>query len=384
MELLFWLSVALVVYTYVGYPALAWCAGQLCRRHRALPSGPPPGLTVRVVVATYNEEHFIAETLESILRQPYPPELIEIVVADDGSTDATRVLVERFRHRGVRLIALPRGGKAVALNRAMRDCDAQIVVFTDADTRWLPDTLRRLLAPFGDAGVGGVAGHVAVTGRRGFADRVYRYYETFIRRAETRTGSCVSADGGMFALRRHLVEPVPPGVSDDFFLSTGAIARGTSLVYEPRAIALENDIARPSKQYRRRVRITVGGMQSLLERRVLMNPFRFGRFAVALISHKLLRRLAPAFLLVLFAVNAVLLAQGVVYQMLFVLQLFFYTVALAGLLDHRRRLPKPVHIASFIMLGNWATLIGVMQFVRGVRYTKWTPQKTDQGVIPKH
>lgn len=383
MLLAFWFLIALVFYTYAGYPALIWCVGRIKRRYRSLPSSPPADLTVCVVVATYNEEKIIGEKLDSLLRQTYVRELTDIVVVDDGSEDSTRAIVKAYEPQGIRLIPLPRGGKAAALNRAMEDCKADIVAFTDADTLWLPETLKYLLAPFNDLHVGGVAGHVSIAEAdpQGLGDRAYRAYETFIRCAEMRAGSCASADGGLFAIRRRLAQSVPPGVSDDFYLSTGVVAGGASLVYQPQAIVLEKSIAKPSNQFWRRVRITVGGVESLYYRRALMNPLRHGSFAIALFSHKLLRRLAPAFLLLLAPANAFLLRYGIVYQALFAIQLAAYAIATIGFLDRAKQLPKLFRIASYIVLGSAGTLVGVFNFLIGVRYVQWVPQKNEYNTI---
>lgn len=374
-----WILAGLIAYTYVGYPLLIWLLGRIKRRHRALPENPSDKLTVCIVVAAYNEERVLAQKLDSLLRQTYSQAATEIVVVDDGSHDNTRAIAAMYEDRGVRLMTLPRGGKAAALNAAVRDCRTDIVAYTDADTLWLPETLHYLLAPFADLGIGGVAGHVTMlaSDAQGLGDRAYRGYETLIRRAETRAGSCTSADGGLFAVRRSLVQPVPPGVTDDFFLSTGVVAAGRSLVYEPRAIVLEKSVGQPSNQYQRRVRITVRGMESLWHRRTLMNPLRHGVFAIALFSHKLLRRLAPAFLLLLFPASGLALAHGPLYQMMFITQAIVYALAVAGIFDYRKNLPKPIRILGFILLGSVATLVGVMKFLCGVRYAQWVPQKNE-------
>lgn len=379
MLLVFWFMVALVFYTYAGYPALIWCIGRIRRRYRSLPLSPPAGLSVCVVVATYNEARVIGEKLDSLLGQTYARALTDIMVVDDGSDDRTRAVVKAYEAQGVRLTALPRGGKAAALNRALQDCKADIVAFTDADTLWLPDTLHHLLAPFDNPRIGGVAGHVimAKADTQGLGDRVYRAYETFIRCAEMRAGNCASADGGLFAIRRHLADCVPPGVTDDFYLSTGVVAKGASLVYQSQAIVLEKSIAKPSGQFWRRVRITVRGMESLYRRRALLNPFCHGRFAITLFSHKLLRRIAPAFLLLLFPANALLLAHGIVYQTLFAIQLFSYAIAMVGFFDRAKHLPQFFRVASYIMLGNAGTFVGVFNFLIGVRYAQWIPQKNE-------
>lgn len=368
------------VAVFLGYPALVIAAAAFVRP-RSGAAGPraadaPP---VAILICAHNEAARIGEKLASVLDAvaAYPGPA-QVIVADDASSDDTAAIVAGFP---VRLVRCPRGGKAAALNRIAPLADADILVMTDADPLFAADTLPALLAPFADARVGAVAGRVETIragGRRdrfGAADRLFRRYESALRAAEDRLFGCVSADGGLYAIRRALMPAVPADVTDDFFISTAAVAAGQRIAFADDARVWEHSIARDRQQFRRRVRITVRGLTALWRRRALMNPQRTGAYAAALVFHKLFRRLAPLALLPAW-VLAGLLARGgspawaIVFVALGGLFALAGAVALTGW-----RLPgalRPLHGAALHLAGLAA---GTLLFASGRRYAQWTPQK---------
>lgn len=374
-EVIFWSCLALPVYAWLGYPLLLALAAPLFprRRYSSLPA-----LRVSVVIAAHNEQRHIQQKLASVLRQDYQAAGLQVVVASDGSTDRTVELARAVPNACVRVLDLPRLGKPGALNVAANVCRGEILVFTDADNQWAHNTLRLLLAPFADSNVGATAGHMLIP-RPGkglsIGDSLYRHYEAWVRNLENRTGCMVSADGALLALRRELYQAIPAQVNDDFFISTCAPAAGKRIVYVPEAVVLDQGVDEANKQFRRRQRVTVGGLLSLAARRDLLNPARHGLYAIALVSHKLIRRLAPVLLLPLLFANLWLALEPGFYRFLLAAQLCGYAIAVMGLLDRRRRLPKPFRLAAFALVTLAGMTVGLWQYLRGQSYTQWTPDQ---------
>lgn len=379
-EALFWLCLFLPFFAYLGYPALLALYGLLQPPPRmALPAERP---RVSLIVAAYNEERHMQAKLQSLLDADYPHELCQIIIASDGSSDATVSLAQRFADEhpdhDIRVLDLPRGGKAEALNGAVSVADGDILVFSDADTLWEPDTLAQLVQPFADPRVGAVAGNVAIpsSGRAlAIGDRLYRAYESWLRRLENRTGCMASADGGLQALRRELFQPVPGDVTDDFFLTTCASVAGRQIVFAENARVVDTGVETAGNQFRRRHRITTQGLQSLVRRRELLDPRRHGFFAIGLLTHKLLRRLVPILLIPLLLSNLWLWDSGAFYRFTLLAQLSGYAVALVGLLGRHHRLPKPFRLAAYVLVTLTAIGAGVWHFASGQRFSQWNPQQ---------
>lgn len=378
LEGLFWSIVGLMLLTYLVYPACVGAIGvsPARRRREAMKSSP----SVSIVIVAHNEAAHIAGKLLSIQQTEYEGQ-VEVLVADDGSSDETAVLARAadMPARRVHVFTYERGGKAAALNRVVAEAKGEILAFTDADPKWSPSTLRELVRPFAAARIGAVAGHVATAkaGRKHeAAERGFRSYENLIRRGEDRLFGCVSADGGLYAIRRHLFEPVPLGVTDDFFISTAAVAKGHRIAFAPRAIATEESIDSESRHFRRRVRITVRGLTGLWMRRGLLNPFKTGFYAFGLLFHKGLRRVAPALLVLLLPLSLVLWPRGPVYQAALVLQLIGMGVGCLPILVPRNW-PKFVLVPHLLINHLSGLAWGCVLFCAGVRYTQWTPQKAE-------
>lgn len=374
-EFIYWACLLLPVYAYLGYPLMLSLLSPLfpVRRYgNALP------MDISIVIAAHNEAQHIEEKLRMLLAQDYHARSLQIILASDGSSDDTVACARKVADPRISVLDLPRLGKAAALNAGVAHSRGEILVFTDADNQWAYDTLRHLLAPLGDPEVGACAGHmeIPVPGKGlSLGDSLYRHYEGWLRRVENRTDCMVSADGALLALRRELFQPIPAQVNDDFFLSTCAPAAGKSIVYVPKARVIDQGVDEANKQFRRRLRVTVGGLLSLAHRRALLNPLRHGLYAIGLISHKLIRRLAPVLLLPLLLSNAWLWDDHPFYRLTLVGQLLGYAMALIGLLDRRHRLPRPFRLAAFVLITLVGMSMGLWQFLRGQRYSQWNPEQ---------
>lgn len=378
MDIVFFTLVFFCFYGYVGYPALLFVVTRWVSRHGEIPQSTDNGPSVSILVAAYNEEDYISTKLDSLLSQSYPEEKFDVWVLSDGSSDKTGDIVRSYDNPRIKLLDLPRGGKATALNAGVKASEHEVVVFSDADNEWTEDTLMRLMAPFTLDRVGAVSGHLSIrknSTHLGMGDRLYRQYEAFIRNCETKLGNAVSADGGIFAIRRDLFDEIPQDVTDDFYISTGAIVKGSSLVYQGSAIAYDDGVDKAKNQMRRRIRVTVRGMTSLWRRKQLFNPLQYGIYSLCLLSHKFIRRFVPFFALLLLPVNAMLLGQGTLFDVLFALQMMFYIGAIAGLLDGGKRLPKVFSMAGFVLLSSAGLGFGIIQFLQGKRFTFWSPEQ---------
>jgi glycosyltransferase involved in cell wall biosynthesis len=370
------------VIAYLGYPLVLIGAATIAgRRHADHSTAGLP--TISIVICAYNEAPRIGAKLESVIAALEAwPGAAEIVVGDDGSSDDTCAAVERFADRGVRLVRGPRGGKAATLNRIVPSCMGAVLVMSDADPLFDAGTVPALIAPFADPAVGAAAGSVETIrtgGRRGGrfagADRVFRAYESAMRRAEDDLFGCVSADGGIYAIRAALMPHVVADATDDFYISTAAVAAGRRIAFAPAAKVYEHSIGGDRQQFRRRVRITVRGMTGLWRRRALMNPLRTGWYGVGLIMHKLARRLALLTLPPLWLLSGLLATRGeTLWGLVFAGLSGGFALGAIGFLT-RLKLPRPLGLAYGAMLHLAGLGVGVILFLAGRRYAQWTPQK---------
>lgn len=378
---LFWGAVGTLGYTYVMFPAAVLVRGLVGRRPHQTGASTP---RVTVVVAAHNEVEAIGSKLDNLLAVDYPRDRFEVIVASDGSDDGTNEVIVGFAERGVRLLALSRVGKATALNEAVAASTGEIIVFSDANTRYTPDAIRALVRPFADPDVGGVAGDQryvrdSTVAESATGEQRYWDFDRLLKINESRAGHVISATGAIYAVRRELIDHVPDGVTDDFFVSTGVIAHGKRLVFAPDAIAYEPVAATSKVELGRKVRIITRGLRAVAARRVLLDPRRHGFYAVQLFSHKVLRRLM-AFPLLGVAVSSPLLwRQGQLYQAVTVAQVAFYVAAGLGL---RRKTAASRGVAgrvlalpSYFVLVNAACLRAVWNILRGTRIDRWEPQR---------
>jgi cellulose synthase/poly-beta-1,6-N-acetylglucosamine synthase-like glycosyltransferase len=378
MEIIFFVSLLLVVYVYAGYPAMAAILGALFRREvRKAPVEP----AVTIVIAAYNEEKDIAATIENKLALDYPRRKLEIIVVSDGSTDGTDAIVRAYARRGVTLLRQePRAGKTAALNRAVRRARGSVIVFSDANSLYAPHALRRLVANFADHRVG------YVTGRMIYADPdgtpigegcgAYMRYENLLRRVEGRLGSIVGVDGGIDAVRTSLYRPMKADQLPDFVLPLSVVEQGFRVVYEPEAVLWEPSLKEASDEYRMRVRVSLRAFWALFDMWRLLVPGRNVLFAWQLWSHKVLRYLCFLFLLAAYVSNCALLGEGLVYDAAFVLQSAAYLAALTmPVLKEMGIRGRFLMFTRYFFLLNVAAGHAFGKFLLGRKQVLWAPRK---------
>jgi cellulose synthase/poly-beta-1,6-N-acetylglucosamine synthase-like glycosyltransferase len=378
------LSVALLVYTYVGYPTILWLAG-LARRSRTQAFGPGDEWPmVSISIAAYNEEAQIRELIKSLLALDYPRDRLQILITSDGSSDATNAIIGEYAARGIELLEMPeRSGKTRAENAASQLLRGEIIVNTDASTRILPNSLKPLVAAMRDPSVGCASGRdVSVSAEQSDANRGesgYVGYEMAVRDLETRLSGIIGASGCFYAIRAELHRlPLPGPLSRDFAAALKAREHGYRAVSVPDATCLVPRGQSLRKEYRRKVRTIARGMRTLWFKRGLMNPFREGVFAWMLLSHKVSRWLLPwaalASLLGLVVLAprrtwaAVLLAMAAALIVL---------AALGWLLAERPKLPKLLSAPAFLLAGNIAAAHALLRVLGGGEDALWEPTRRE-------
>lgn len=293
------MPIGLVAYAYIAYPIVLRALGVL-RKRRAQPKDPAEWPDITITVPAFNEAETIAITIERLLATDYPAEHRRILVVSDASTDGTDEIVRRYADRRVELLRLStRGGKTAAENAAAQAVRSEIVVNTDASVRVVPTALKPLVRAFGDPTVGVAsgrdvsAGDVEVEGNSG--ESGYVGYEMRVRALETRLGSIIGASGCFYAFRRSVYDAqFPPELSRDFASVLIAREQGFRAVSVDDAICIVPRTVALQAEYRRKVRTMARGLATLWYKRALLNPFRYGVFALMLASHKLVRWLVYA------------------------------------------------------------------------------------------
>jgi cellulose synthase/poly-beta-1,6-N-acetylglucosamine synthase-like glycosyltransferase len=379
---LFWGAAALIFYTYILFPAVVFLRGLLFRRPYKTAEITPQ---VSMIIAAHNESASIGAKLDNILSLDYPRDRLEVVIASDGSNDGTETIVRGYADRGVKLLALPRQGKAPALNAAVAASAGEILVFSDANSMYAPGAIRALARPFADPEVGGVAGNQcylpkqAAAGLASDGEHSYWNFDRKLKQSQSRAGNAISATGAIYAIRRRLFRGVPAGVTDDFATSTSVIAQGQRLVFAPDAVAYEPAAKTSSVEFGRKTRVITRGLRGVLVMRELLNPFRYGFYALQLFSHKVLRRLVVFPLLLLLFLSPLLWSRGLFYQLATLAQVAFYGCGLVGLLfgEHRIGRLKIFTIPFFFCMVNAAALLATLNVLRGRRIDFWEPQRQE-------
>lgn len=379
-KLLFWISAGFTVYVYLGYPILLWGLQAVFRSSPRKQSIEP---SVSLLVAAYNEAAVIADKIRNSLALDYPVDKLEIVIASDGSTDATAEIVRSFYASEsaegetggrVRLLNFEENrGKMAVLNDAIQELRGDIVAFSDASSMLATDSLRTLVKSFSDPRVGAASGVYRLLkkdqAQLGSQEDLYWKYETFLKVQEAKLGAFTGAHGSLYAIRRALY-PFPSAgtINDDFTIPMRILERGHRVAYEPAAVAYEE--ALEMEGFSRRVRITAGNIEQLREIKSLIGPPRpFVLFC--LLSHKTGRLLVPVFMLVALGANIPLRGQFP-YNWLLLGQAFFYGLAVLGAMVSLK--PKVLRLPYYFCMINSSLFAWVYQ---GLRHGRAIPSRVE-------
>lgn len=375
LTFLFWAMAGLVFYIYAGYPLLL-AFMVMARGERRLEGGAHEP-TVTLVISAYNESEVIAEKLRNSLSLDYPRDRLQVLVVSDASTDGTDELVRALPDDRVSLLRMEqRSGKTLGLNEAVRAARGDIIVFSDANAMYAQGALKALVRNFCDPNVGAVVGESTYSGAEGGADAeesLYWRYEVFIKRLESSLGSVVGGDGAIYAIRKELYRPMAADALSDFVNPMQIVYGGHRCVYEPEARSIERAAGDFAREFRRKVRIVNRAWRAMMPLKRLLNPFRFGFFAIEVLSHKVLRWLAPAFLLTMLAADAALAGRGAIYRVMLGAQVLVYALAALGhALRGAGRLPRVLAVPYYFSMVNIASARGIIEAYRGKTYTTWT------------
>ena len=375
MEAIFWLSVLLIFYAYIGYPAalavMALFRARKIHREEITPK-------VSFVITAYNEEKRIDEKLRNTLRLRYPRSQLEVIVASDCSTDKTDQIVDSYRERGVRLVTAPsRKGKEAAQKLAIQQAAGDILVFSDVSTILPEEAISNIVCNFSDPTVGCVSSIDRFVDKDGqiSGEGAYVRYEMFLRSLETRVNSLVGLSGSFFAARSEVCRSWSEDLQSDFNTVLNSMRMGLRGVADPESVGYYMNLADERKEYERKVRTVLRGISVFMKSWALLNPSRYPIFAWQLISHKLCRWLVPFAMVIALCSNIALAASSVFYRVLLGLQIIFYAVAIAGLVVRPLSRLSLVKLPTFFLLVNASIFQAWIRYWSGDRLVLWEPSR---------
>jgi cellulose synthase/poly-beta-1,6-N-acetylglucosamine synthase-like glycosyltransferase len=329
LAVLFWLSAGLIVYTHLGYPLVLRLLVATRRRPTLAPGVWEELPHVSLIVAAYDEEEVIEAKVANALALDYPRERLQLIVASDGSTDAT---VERAREAGADLVLeLPRGGKLAAQNAAAEQASGEILAFSDANSLWREDALRHLVEPFADATVGYACGEVRFSDPEGEnLEGAYWRYEMAVREMESGLAGVTAGNGAIYAVRASAYVPLGPSGSHDLSFPFALAKKGARSLYVPWARADEKMTPTLEGEFARKRRMMAGLWDIVVGEKMISPRGYSAAYAFEIASHRLLRYLSPFLHVVAFVANLLLLDQGTIYVVAYGLQLALFATAILG------------------------------------------------------
>jgi len=369
-----WFMAFILIYIYIGYPILCFLIARLNGKPVSKDEELEPCVTL--IISAYNEEASIAIKIRNSLKLDYPGDKLEIIVVSDGSTDATANIVKSFAYKSVRVLDYKENrGKTAVQNDAAREAWGEILVFSDANSIYEKNAIRKLVRNFKDPKVGCVCGELTYINPNDASSRgegLYWRYEKFMKKQESLLGNAVGANGSIYAVRKELYIPLKEDIISDFIEPLEIAARGYRVVYEDEALCYEYASPSYSMEFHRKVRIVARSFRGFLSILHMLNPFKFGFISISLISHKLLRWFAGLFLVILFFVNVVLAInlQGI-YTVMLYMQILFYLLAVVGLITRSRL--KPLFVPAYFCMVNFASLLGILKLLFGEKFISWQP-----------
>ncbi|KPM31204.1 Glycosyl transferase family 2 [Croceitalea dokdonensis DOKDO 023] len=386
LEIIFWVALGIIFYSYLGYGILLFI---IIKIRRALGLGKPftgngdyePEVTL--FVAAFNEKDYLDQKVNNSRSLNYPSEKVTQLWVTDGSDDGTPDILKRYKD--VKVLHEPaRKGKIAAMNRGMKQVTTPIVIFSDGNTSLGKDSIKEIVKLFRDPKVGCVSGEKRIYGKdadsaAAAGEGMYWKYESQLKKWDAELYSVVGAAGELFAIRTELWQEVEKDtLLDDFMISLRVAMKGQTIQYNPEAYAIENASANVKEELKRKIRISAGGIQSVVRLAPLLNVFKYGTLSFQYISHRVLRwTLTPLLLLLLLPINFILaLNEGMFslgsYPMLFMGQLLFYGAALLGwFLEHRHIRLKALFIPYYFFIMNLSVFLGFARYLKGNQSVNW-------------
>ncbi|MEM6631339.1 MAG: glycosyltransferase family 2 protein [Bacteroidota bacterium] len=396
MEILFWLFLAIVIYTYLGYGILLTLLVKIKQRiskpfipRSYIPEHALPSVTH--LVAAYNEEEFIEYKINNSLKLDYPKEKMNLIIVSDGSSDKTPELAGQYTEV-THMFEPERKGKIAAVKRAMKEVETSIVIFSDANTYLNKDAIKKIVAHFEDVRVGAVAGEKRIykpeeTSASVAGEGLYWKYESYLKRMDSEFYSVVGAAGELFAIRKELMPVVPTDtIIEDLYLTMSIAMKGRRVAYESEAYAMETGSSSIEEEMKRKVRICAGGFQAIQRLKEVFNPFTYKWLTFQFISHRALRwTLAPLALPIVFLSNFFLcFSQNPLYLSLFAGQVLFYLLAGFGYLKRNEKRQNPIFFVPFYFsMMHFSAFKGFARFLKKNQTVVWerAERKTGQELV---
>ncbi|WP_431156703.1 glycosyltransferase [Winogradskyella poriferorum] len=390
LKILFWILLFIIVYTYIGYGILLYAMVKIkrlfskdCSASVALNEFPE----VTLMIPAYNERNYVRQKMENTMHLNYPKDKLKVVWVTDGSNDGTNTLLETYDN--VQLFhSNERKGKINAMNRVMPHVKTPLVVFSDANTDLGEDSIMHIVNCFNDKKVGCVSGEKRIVNRdsdvaAGAGEGLYWKYESKLKKWDAELYSAVGAAGELFAIRTELYNEVEPDtILDDFIISLRVAQKGYTIQYNPEAYAIETASANVKEELKRKIRISAGGIQSVVRLRSLLNIFKYGLFSFQYISHRVLRwTITPLCLLLIIPVSFLIIYQDGLtgfgfYNVFFWLQLIMYLGALLGwLLESNATSIKVLFIPYYFFIMNLSVVLGFIRFIGDNQSVNWERAK---------
>jgi len=340
--------------------------------------------SVSLVISVYNEERIVARKIDNTLELDYPSNLLEIAVISDGSTDGTNKIIQEYAQKGDRIrpfIVPTNKGKTACLNDFVPKLSGEVILFSDANSFYDKDLIRHIVRPFADGRVGFVTGSTEYfTSTEGMAieaTSLYSKLERLTKSLESKIGSCVGADGAVFAIRKELFTPMKPFDINDFVIPLMIIKGGYRGVLEESALCREEAAPEMQSEFRRQTRITNSTLRALFNHKELSNPFRYTLFAFELFSHKLMKLVTPFLMIIIFLTNCIMAPQNVFYVFMLGLQVFWYVLVYLGYRGEKtKNANRLTSMAYTFTLISLAMLKGWLTYLAGETYSTWSPERT--------
>lgn len=375
MELLFWIALGAIAYSYFLYPIILLLLPK--RSTRSLGDSQTTR-TVSIIITAYNEECRIEEKLKDTLEVIYPAASLELIVASDASSDMTDQIVNRYEKRGFHLVRSDvRKGKEHAQSLAINASHGEFLVFTDVGTRINPEAIQQIVEDFRDPAIGAVSSEDRFQSRDGkmAGEGIYLKYEMWLRRLESSVCSLVGLSGSFFSARRNICTEWDTQVPSDFNVALNCVRQGYVAISDPRVLGFYVDLADERREYQRKVRTVIRGLSAVFRRPDVLNPFGFGLFAFQVISHKLMRWLVPWFLVLLLISSVIIAPLNLLYLGATAAQLGFYSLALAVTAIRPLRGKAIFRIPYFFVQTNVAVAHATLAFLLGKRVLIWQPSQ---------
>lgn len=379
-ELIFWFSLAILFYSYLGYGILVFLINNIRVLFSATKKVVSPEFPVTLIITAYNEAAILPQKITNTLAIDYPFEKLKIILVTDGSTDRSEQIVKKYPN--VELLHRPeRMGKYAAIKRAMKNVTTPVVVFSDANTMLNPECISRIIAHFADPIIGAVAGEKKIMQNNyasavGEAEGLYWQYESFMKKLDAEFFTVVGAAGELFAIRTNLFTELNDDlILDDFVMSMTVCLQGYKIAYEPDAFATELPSASLAEEEKRKVRISAGAYQSLRYLKGIMHFFKHPLLSFQFISRRLLRWVfCPVMLLLVFLSNSSLafFTGNKLYTILFIGQVVFYVFAGLGWLFVKAGKRAGLFTVPFyFVFMNYCLVRGFFRFVSGGQSVLW-------------